>query len=394
MSSDAQGRRVGRVALNALSQVVGGGVSVARDLADALAHERPEAYFSLFCVAGDLARHSFPGNVEVIHRPDLAGFSRRTGWEQLSLPKRLVEGRFDALLTLGGFAVFRSPVAQVSVWQNPNIFTRVDVSRPAHVDAYIRVQRVVQGLSMRRVDMNVFLTRQSLEEAATRWDMSRIPHTVIPNGLSALPEPATDVEVPGQPYVFAVGHSYFHKNYEALIDAALSLRTRFGLSAPVVVAGGAVDADYHARLEERIRSRGLVDSFRFLGAQSPERVAALYARASVYVMTSVLESFGLTPLEAMAHGVPVVVGAASCMPEVCGDAALYCDPRDPEDIAEKLHRVLTDPTLRADLVARGRERAGRYSWAESARRYLAALDASAQGHPMPEAISLSNRLAG
>ena len=373
--SSHDGEPQGRIAIDATSQVIGGGVTVARDLAGAMARERPGTRFAFFCSIEPLARGPYPGNVEVVYRPELAGLGRRIGWEQRRLPGILRNGGYDVLLNLGGFAILRCPVPQVSVWQNPNIFTRIPVPRSFSLDAYIGFQRLVQRVSMRRADMNVFLTEDSLGEAGTRWDIRRIPHVVIHHGVPELPRPAPDAQLPSEPFVLAVGHSYFHKNYEVLIDAVGRYRERFGEPPLVWIAGGAVDDAYHATLLERVRDRGLEGRVRFLGAQPPERVAALYAGAAAYVTTSVLESFGLTPLEAMARETPVLAGEASCIPEVCGDAALYCDPRDPDDVALKLRRVLEDESLRSQLVERGRLRVKRFSWAESAQRYLVAIDA-------------------
>lgn len=379
-SPEASETSVVRVAIDALSQGVGGGVSVARHVTRSMAEQRPRARFELFCSAEALAVSDFPGNVTVHHLPALAGFARRMAWEQRVLPQLLREGRFEVLSNLGGFAVLRCPVPQVSVWQNANTWTRVPIPRPRSLAAYIAVQRVVQGVSMRRADLNVFPTRDALAEAGTRWDMRRIPHTVIPYGVEAFrAAPASSEDSEGGPILLSVGDIYYHKNYEGLIDGLARYRERFGDTPPLVIAGGAIDAGYHEALEQRARRRGLGDRVRFVGRRSPEDVAALYRRTRVYLVTSLLESFGLTPLEAMAAGVPVVAGRASSLPEVCGDAAHYCDPRDPDDLARKLRDVLDDEALRADLVRRGRERAASFDWASCGRMHLAALDACAKG---------------
>ena len=368
-----------RIAIDALSQVVGGGVSVARDLTEAMAQESPETRFTLFCVSDSLASTRFPDNVDVAHRPELGSLLLRLRWEQFELPSLLAKDGYDALLGLGGYAIFRSPIPQVSVWQNSNVFTRVPVARTLVVDLYIRVQRIVQAWSMPRAEMNVFITRDSLEEAGTRWAMDRVAHTVIPHGLR---EPAAAASTtgaspaPDAPYVLTVGHLFFHKNFETLIEAAALYRQRFGEPPRILVAGGVVDQAYRDRLEDKIAAEGLEDVIRFLGAQRPEEVAALYGGARAYVTTSLLESFGFTPLEAMSHGVPVLAGRASCIPEVCGDAALFCDPRDPTDVAEQLHLLLEDEGLRSELVARGRARARDFSWSRSARAYLDTLEDS------------------
>jgi glycosyltransferase involved in cell wall biosynthesis len=93
---------------------------------------------------------------------------------------------------------------------------------------------------------------------------------------------------------------------------------------------------------------------------------ALYESAACFVFPSFYEGFGLPPLEAMHCGCPVVVSDRASLPEVCGSAAVYCDPDDPADIAKQLRLVLTSPTLRSELRAAGIERARQFSWRKSA----------------------------
>ncbi len=97
-------------------------------------------------------------------------------------------------------------------------------------------------------------------------------------------------------------------------------------------------------------------------------LAALYRLASVFVFPSLYEGFGLPPLEAMAAGAPVVTSNVSSLPEVVGDAALLIDPMDAGAIAEAMARVLSDPDLRADLIARGHARVQAFSWDRSVAR--------------------------
>jgi glycosyltransferase involved in cell wall biosynthesis len=115
----------------------------------------------------------------------------------------------------------------------------------------------------------------------------------------------------------------------------------------------------------------VTDRVRFTGPVSEAELAALYGAALAYVFVSRSEGFGLPGLEAMAAGVPVVAARAGSLPEVYGDAALYCDPLDVESIASALAGVASEDDLRARLVARGRQRAGEFSWARTAEQTLA-----------------------
>jgi glycosyltransferase involved in cell wall biosynthesis len=108
----------------------------------------------------------------------------------------------------------------------------------------------------------------------------------------------------------------------------------------------------------------------FLGYASDAELTRLYTHAKLLIFASLYEGFGIPPLEAMACGCPCLVSNTSSLPEVCGDAALYCDPYDVGDIAAKMKSLLDDNDLRSQLVARGKERVREFSWDESARALL------------------------
>jgi glycosyltransferase involved in cell wall biosynthesis len=93
-----------------------------------------------------------------------------------------------------------------------------------------------------------------------------------------------------------------------------------------------------------------------------EELELLYQDAALYVFPSLCEGFGLPPLEAMSHGLPVVCSSTTSLPEILGEAAIYFNPQDPNAMAEKINRVLSDSNLQKDLIARGFEQIKKYSW--------------------------------
>jgi glycosyltransferase involved in cell wall biosynthesis len=362
--------------VNALSASVGGAITVARSLTRAMAELRPGHRFLLLCSLESVGRDPLAPNVERACLPFLTSPLRRTLWEQLMLPFWMRRRAVDVVLSLGGFSSFTSGVPQVSVWQNPNIMTRLPIPRPLALQAFIRVQRLAQSASLRKAHANVFLTQDSLQMARGRWPMERFPHVVIHSGIDperVVPKLA-DAGSGRERLALSVGHTYFHKNYEVMIDAGARYRDRFGELLPIEIIGGAVDESYHQKLQARIDGLGLGDVVRMAGEVPADRVASRMRHAAVYVVTSLLETFGLTVLEAMANGTPVVASNATCLPEVCGGAALLCDPGDPEDVADKLHRVVSDPDLQRELRSRGFERVRHFSWERAARAYLEELE--------------------
>jgi glycosyltransferase involved in cell wall biosynthesis len=172
------------------------------------------------------------------------------------------------------------------------------------------------------------------------------------------------------PFILAVGTLQPRKNYVRLIQAfaAISNFPPPTSSLRLVLAGGkgwlfdAIFAEV-----ERLGLRGRV---LFPGFVADDDLPALYSAARVLAYPSLYEGFGLPILEAMACGTPVVTSTASCLPEVAGDAALLVPPTDVDALAAALERAVADEGVRAELIAKGRERARRFSWEASARQLM------------------------
>jgi glycosyltransferase involved in cell wall biosynthesis len=111
---------------------------------------------------------------------------------------------------------------------------------------------------------------------------------------------------------------------------------------------------------------------RFLGFIPIEVLRIFYDEAKIFVFPSLYEGFGLPPLEAMAHGTPVVTSNVSSLPEVVGNAAVLVNPENVFEIMRALHRVLMDQPLRHRMKERGYQQAAKFSWDASVRRMLEA----------------------
>lgn len=120
-----------------------------------------------------------------------------------------------------------------------------------------------------------------------------------------------------------------------------------------------------------------------LGRLTDSELAALLQDSLCLAFPSFVEGFGLPPVEAMALGCPVVVSDSSCLPEICGDAALYASPREAGQWLQQFLQLRDDAALRATLAAKGRERAKLYSWPASAELYLELMAKSDRTLPAP-----------
>lgn len=167
-------------------------------------------------------------------------------------------------------------------------------------------------------------------------------------------------------FLLYVGSAYPHKNLENLLLAF----KKIAIPDLKLVLVGKSDFFYQ-RLSEKIKEQGLVSKVVLAGRLADEELAVLYQKARVYVFSSLLEGFGLPALEAQQYGLPVAASTAGSLPEILGDSAIYFNPQDTKDMAQKINIILTDENLRQDLTRRGRENIKKYSWDDCAQKTLA-----------------------
>jgi glycosyltransferase involved in cell wall biosynthesis len=162
-----------------------------------------------------------------------------------------------------------------------------------------------------------------------------------------------------RPYLVYVGNVKPHKNLRALLDAFG--RAKDSIAEDLVIVGkreGFIGGD--DSISECAGDLGA--SVVFTGHVSDELLHQYVAHATALVFPSLYEGFGLPTVEAMAAGCPVLASNAASIPEVCGDAALYCDARNPDDLGRNMLRIVQDAELRRALCIRGRQRARMFSW--------------------------------
>jgi len=172
------------------------------------------------------------------------------------------------------------------------------------------------------------------------------------------------------PYVLYAGNIRPQKNLPRLIEAFAVAKAELRGNPEfeqlkLLVIGEALNR--HADLRRAVVRARVREDVRFLGFVPGPVLRVFYSRALAFLFPSLYEGFGLPPLEAMAHGTPVLTSNVSSLPEVFQDAALLVNPENVFDIARGIRQILTDNALRQTLRRRGYERARMYSWENAAR---------------------------
>jgi len=351
-------------------QVPGGIGTYVRELVTALAKADPELDLRLFHARFDGAEPE----------PWLAGHRV----EELSASIRSLYPRWDVTAR----PPLPEPLASADIVHSPNpaavpparqeqrlVVTVHDLAFLHFPSMYPRAWRVLYRLGLaataRRADAILAPSRNTAEDllSRTKAEPARIHVVPLATSLEIGTEDPTEtlgrLKVP-RPYALFVGTLEPRKNLVRLVRAYRRVAAT-GLPHSLVLAGPMGWQPQPLLRELALPGPGEIV---LTGALSRTDLDALYRGAGVFVYPSLYEGFGLPVLEAMARAVPTVTSNASSLPEVTGDAALGVDPRSVREIAHAIETVLSDGNLADRLGAKGRARAERFSWDETARQTL------------------------
>jgi glycosyltransferase involved in cell wall biosynthesis len=278
----------------------------------------------------------------------------------------------EVLARLGGLADVHPLGAQRRLLA-PEFVAPMRARGEAAVRAACRVLTAARS-ARREIAAAYGLTEERIDVVPHGVDPERF-HPGIPGGRELVARARGGAPAP---YVLFVSALHPRKNSGALREAMAGLARR-GLPHVLVLAGAsALDRADPGELEAAATAELPGAPGRVVRIVKPADadVAALMAGASAFCLPSLGEGFGLTALEAMASGTPVVVSDRGALPEVVGEAGLCVAP-EPAALEEALARVLTDPALAARLTAAGRERAAGLTWTRTAEGWLASLERAA-----------------
>ena len=175
-------------------------------------------------------------------------------------------------------------------------------------------------------------------------------------------------------FLLFVGFLFPNKNFTNLLQGFQAIAK--AIPHNLVVVGGRRWKYEHDVAQ--VQTLGLTNRVQFLHFVPQEDLVALYNLATCFVFPSLYESFGLAQLEAMACGCPVIAAATGALPEIAGEAALFCDPRNPDDIGRALFTLISDPALRTAYIEKGFARAREFTWERCATETLQVLESICQ----------------
>src|SRR3989344_66711 len=294
-------------------------------------------------------------------------------WSQLFLPLDLFFRRkIDIFFTPAHYAPRFLPVPLVvtihdlSYFYFPDEFLRNDLYKLINWTAY----------SVRKASQIIAVSKTTKKDLAEFYHLNDDRVRVIYNGFDKPINPPEQSPVlksyhlQKEAYVLFVGTLQPRKNLTTLIDAF----SRFYALYPhfkLVLTGK--KGWLYDKIFFEIQHKGLEDHVVITGYLPNSEVAILYRDAFCFVFPSLYEGFGIPLLEAMSYGCPVISSHSASLPEVGGDACLYFDPKDSQDLLEDLIRLKSESSLKTSLIKKGHERLKQFSWEKCAKETLEVL---------------------
>jgi glycosyltransferase involved in cell wall biosynthesis len=261
------------------------------------------------------------------------------------------------------------PAPVVLALRNPNPFYRM--KRSLLQAGYFWLKRQLITASARSARRVLFVSEHSRDVIASQIKLPDRLTRVIYHGLDhdrfqpAARSNAGDVlerrDLP-EHYLLLVSTVTPHKNMETLIEAYAGLKLDLQKKYPLLIVGRIAQKAYHDQLLSLAGALGVEKSIRFMGEVNYSEMHEIYQGAEIFVLPSLMETFGHTLVEAMACGIPVAASRRTAVPEILGGAGLLFDPEKPAELQHILESLLRDPDLKRKLSERGIQRADHFSW--------------------------------
>jgi glycosyltransferase involved in cell wall biosynthesis len=318
-------------------------------------------------------------NVDIISIQDnlISTIIGRLVYEHVRTPLLFVKGKYDLFFQVDEML---SPVigfmniCSLSVFHTTPLALNRTISGNGLL--YTAYNRFVRNCTVRYTTVPVTVSCHAKAEFSNLYPSAHQRFQVIHHGVNLshyYPDrssfnPLTRYGVSDH-YILSISNRFTWKNYYRLIQAYHRLCEQEKLDNQLVLIGIAKNQNEERRIASYIQENNLEDKVVIVNYIKQADLPGVYRSASAYIFPSLLETFGLTVLEAMACGVPIACARCGPLPEVCGDAAHYFDPLDIEDMKKALKIILMNKSRRKELIEMGLKHAAQYSWVNAARNY-------------------------
>jgi glycosyltransferase involved in cell wall biosynthesis len=284
-------------------------------------------------------------------------------WFEIAIRRALKKYKVDVFFSPDGYLSLGSSVPQIGVIHDIN-FEHYPKDIPFSARKYLLK---FFPLFAKKATKIITVSNYSKQDIVETYKIPEDKITVAWNGASEIFQPISEERKrsiqqsvsEGFPYFLFVGALHPRKNVKRLVEAFAQFKEASASDHRLVIVGESLwkNNSYNIDVPESIRSH-----IHFTGHVSLENLAEIMAGAFVFTYVPYFEGFGIPLVEAMKCGTPILCGDKTSLPEVAGDAALYCDPFNVEDIADKMKQLANSKELRDILSDKGLERSKLFNW--------------------------------
>lgn len=372
-----------RIVINALSAVSGGGTTYFEGLLPALARTDAEnEYLLVRAPWQDYLPPAPGGNFRWMVCDLKRGTGTRVAFEQVGLARLLARESADVLYSPAEMTTLAAPCAVVLALRNPSAYFlrwRLGFGNWRRNMMLGEMAR----LSAWRADRVIFVSDQSRRAISRKLPIPLSKTDVVYHGINPSFTPAVhhDLGAPSpsitRPYILSVSQIRRAKNYPRLVEAFVARGDNDLRGYDLVIIGAMEDPWSAQRISEILAGSGMGERVHLPGPVGRAAIPAWYAGARLFVLPSLLETFGHPLVEAMASGLPVVASNTTSNPEIVGDAGVYFDPWSVESIGDALATVLGDEERARTMAQRSLARAADFSWEKTAAQTRRVLERAA-----------------
>lgn len=375
------------IGINTTSAVAGGGVTYLNNLIRYLSlYDNLNNYYIYSSTHSTIQRPESPNFKWIVCRSPSVSPIFRIFWEQFILPLYLKKHLIQVLFCPANIGLLFMRFPFVVVVQNMAVFND-DFIRYENLYQRIRLHllRSLTVLSIKRAKKVIFISKNAQDSICTRYNIEQTKTTLIYHGkdeyfdltsekLNVQPSCNLLEAIGMDKYILYVSNIYRYKNFYELILAFIKIKDELDKEMKLILAGVSFDDAYYKILNELIVNNNCKERIRFVGHVQNDQLPILYAKTRLFVYPSTIENCPNILIEAMGCGAPIIASNIEPMPEICQDAALYFDPNDPDDIADKMLKALRSDDLRIALSKKAMGRAKSFSWEKTVHETMRAFE--------------------
>jgi glycosyltransferase involved in cell wall biosynthesis len=288
-------------------------------------------------------------------------------WFEYALKKAMDKHKIDVLFSPDGYLSLRSSIPQIGVIHDIN-FEHFPKDLPFTARKYLQYYF---PLFAKKAEHIITVSNYSKKDISETYAIPESKITAVWNGASDLFKPIPENEKEevrmrysdGKPYFLFVGALHPRKNVKRLIEAYVQFVARTDSEMQLVIVGESLWKKDSFQLNV---DRNIEQKIHFTGHVALTDLSRIMAGATVFTYIPYFEGFGIPLVEAMKCGTPILAGNKTSLPEVAGEAALYCDPFNVNEISDKMELLIADRPLRMQLSKKGLDRSTSFNWDVSA----------------------------